>query len=157
MNAPHIRKAFFSDAQIIAAFNAAMALESEGRRLEPGILLPGVTAVIENEKNGFYLLAELEGEVVGQLLITYEWSDWRNGMFWWIQSVYVKPEERGRGVFGRLYRHAEKEAQKSGACGLRLYVEKDNAGAQKIYSNLGMSETAYRLYEVEFKSRNADD
>jgi len=147
-----IRQALITDTGIIAEFNAAMALESEDRKLDVETLKNGVISVIEDERHGFYLLAEYNGEVIGQLMITYEWSDWRNGQFWWIQSVYINPEMRGRGVFTTLYRHTEEAAKKAGACGLRLYVEKDNSGAQKTYSKLGMSETAYRIHEVEFKS-----
>jgi GNAT superfamily N-acetyltransferase len=91
------------------------------------------------------------GEVIGQLMITYEWSDWRNGNFWWIQSVYVRPDWRGEGVFRRLYQEVERQArQLGGSCGLRLYVELDNTRAQQVYARLGMRETAYKIYESDF-------
>jgi len=147
-----IRRATASDAQNVAEFNVAMALESEGRSLDLNVIFSGVRAVIEDDRHGFYLLAEFNDEVVGQLLVTYEWSDWRNGQFWWIQSVYVKPEMRGRGVYRSLHGFIEEAARKSGACGLRLYVEKENFSAQKTYAKLGMTETSYRMYEIEFKS-----
>jgi ribosomal protein S18 acetylase RimI-like enzyme len=84
-------------------------------------------------------------------MITYEWSDWRNGNFWWIQSVYVRPDARGRGVFRRLYQAVEEAARKSGeSCGLRLYVEGENERAQRVYEGLGMKSTSYRFYEVDF-------
>lgn len=139
------------EAEVIADFNHAMALETENKTLDRSILLSGVRAVFENEDLGFYLVARNAGDVVGCLLITTEWSDWRNGLFWWIQSVYVSPESRGKGVFGKLYSHIRQEARsRSDVIGLRLYVEKENERAQGTYLRLGMIETDYRLLEEEF-------
>lgn len=139
------------EAGVIADFNHAMALETENKRLDRSTLLSGVRAVLENEDLGFYLVARIGEDVVGCLLITTEWSDWRNGLFWWIQSVYVAPESRGKGVFSALYSHVSHEARsRSDVCGLRLYVEKENERARRTYLRLGMTETDYRLLEIEF-------
>jgi ribosomal protein S18 acetylase RimI-like enzyme len=119
--------------------------------LDRARLLAGVRALLGDPAKGFYLVACAAGRVVGQLMITYEWSDWRNGNFWWVQSVYVLPEDRGRGVFTKLYQDAEERARASGdACGLRLYVEEENARAQRTYAGLGMRPTSYRIYETDF-------
>jgi GNAT superfamily N-acetyltransferase len=111
----------------------------------------GVAALIKSPARGTYFVAEEKGEVVGQLLITYEWSDWRNGNFWWIQSVYVREEFRGKGIFRALFEHVHRLAKKrSDVCGLRLYVEANNASAQKTYTRLGMKKTFYEMYETDF-------
>jgi GNAT superfamily N-acetyltransferase len=143
-----VRPAKRDDIDVLVAFNAAMALETEGKRLDPLRLRAGVTAVFEDPRRGFYRIAEIDGEAVGGLLVTFEWSDWRNADFWWIQSVYVRPESRGRGVFGALYRAIAAEARQAGACGLRLYVERDNARAQASYRRLGMDGTHYLMFEA---------
>ncbi len=146
-----IRRATPADAAFIVQSNAAMALESEGRALDEELLLPGVTAALSDESLGFYLIAEIDGSPAGQLMVTCEWSDWRNGMFWWIQSVYVRPEYRRRGVYRALHRHVEEAARaEGGVCGLRLYVEQDNAVAQRVYREMGMEQTRYYMYETEF-------
>ena len=146
-----LREATASDAEVIAAFNAAMARETEGIALDRDRLAAGVRAVLDDRSKGFYLVAESQGEVVAQTLITYEWSDWRNGVFWWIQSVYVKPDFRGRGVFTRIYEHVAGHARESGnVCGLRLYVEHENERAQRTYERLGMRRTVYHMYEADF-------
>ncbi|MEX1140191.1 MAG: GNAT family N-acetyltransferase [Bacteroidota bacterium] len=146
-----IRPARADDAPLIAQFNALMALETEHRTLDHETLRKGVEAVVREPSHGTYYVAEMDGRVVGQLLITYEWSDWRNGVFWWIQSVYVRQEVRGRGVFKALYRHVEVMARKQpGVCGLRLYVEHDNQNAMRTYQKLGMKKTPYQLFEVDF-------
>ena len=149
-DATTIRGATPADAEVIAAFNAAMALETEHKRLDPAVLRAGVEGAIARPASAKYFLAELEGRVVGQLMVTFEWSDWRNADFWWIQSVYVPPEFRSRGVFGGLYRHVERLARDAGACGLRLYVERDNAGAQAAYRRLGMADAGYLVYETDW-------
>jgi GNAT superfamily N-acetyltransferase len=147
-----VRPAVADDVAEIVRFNAALAAETEDLVLDPAILTRGVTAVFDDPDRGLYLLAEADGAVVGQLMLTWEWSDWRNGLFWWIQSVFVTGSHRGRGVFKALYREAERLARNSGdACGVRLYVEQDNAVARATYERLGMRETAYRLMEVEFE------
>ncbi len=146
-----IRVAEKSDIEALISFNQAMALETEGKMLTTEILSEGVKGVFADEKNGFYVVAEdIETtQVVGSLMITYEWTDWRNGIFWWIQSVYILPEFRGRGIYSMLYEFVKDEARKAGNVrGFRLYVEKENRNAQKVYEKLGMSETHYLMYET---------
>lgn len=152
MNDFLIRDARVGDAEIIADFNVEMARETEHRELDAQIVLSGVRDALENPEKGFYLVATDEaGETVAALLVTYEWSDWRNATFWWIQSVYVVPEWRGRGIYRALYAQTKARAQNDpNVCGLRLYVERDNANAQAVYAKLGMSETPYRVFEEEF-------
>lgn len=149
MTAPlTIRQAGPQDAAVIAAFNRAMALETEGKQLIPELIEAGVKGLLANPAMGFYVVAERNGEVIASLMITTEWSDWRNGIFWWVQSVYVDPQARRQGVYSSLYRHLrERAAQEPGVCGFRLYVEKENLGAQKTYGALGMSETDYLMFE----------
>ncbi len=146
-----IREADIADATTIARFNQAMALVTESLTLPDVAIVPGVKAVFADPALGQYFAAERNGEVVACLLITYEWSDWRNGLFWWIQSVYVTPESRGRGVFRELYADVYQRARDSrGVCGLRLYVESKNERAQKTYSAVGMTRSHYRMFEVDF-------
>jgi ribosomal protein S18 acetylase RimI-like enzyme len=146
-----IRRATPDDAQTLALHNAAMAAETETITLDPERALRGVEAVLRDPAKGFYLLAEADGAVAGQLMITFEWSDWRNGVFWWLQSVYVRPEHRRRGVFTRLYRAMREEADKSGGvCGVRLYVESANQRAQQTYQRLGLRQAHYQMYEEDF-------
>jgi ribosomal protein S18 acetylase RimI-like enzyme len=146
-----VRAATPADVEAIARFNEAMALETEGRRLEPATIRRGVRRVIERPDLGFYLVADGAAGPVACLLVTYEWSDWRDGLFFWIQSVFVRPESRGRGIFAALYREVESRARSRGDVrGLRLYVEKENLRAQRTYARLGMFETGYRLWEAEF-------
>jgi ribosomal protein S18 acetylase RimI-like enzyme len=136
------------DADTIASFNAAMALETEGKELIPEVIGAGVRRLIGMPSLGFYIVAEHAGEVIGCLMVTNEWSDWRNGLFWWIQSVYVKQAHRRRGVYRRMYEHVRSLAQSdSSVCGFRLYVEKENETAHATYSSLGMKETDYLIYE----------
>lgn len=145
-----VRRGEASDADAIVAFNAAMARETEGRELDEQRLARGVRRVIEDARHGFYLVATDEGgRMVGQLMITHEWSDWRDSVFWWIQSVYVHPDHRRQGVYRALHALAEKLARKAGACGLRLYVERENVAAQATYRRLGMARTRYEMFEVE--------
>ena len=153
MNEPlHIRKASALDADPIAAFNAAMALETEHKRLLPERIGAGVRRLLGDPSLGFYVVAERQSRVVGCLLVTNEWSDWRNGLFWWIQSVYVVPDARRQGVYRAMYDHIRDMARADpGICGFRLYVEKDNAPAQRTYKSLGMSATDYLIFE-ELKS-----
>src|SRR6476620_10385211 len=145
-----IRAATPADAPVIADFNAAMALETEHKRLDPVTLRAGVERAIGRPEEARYFLADAGGRVVGQLMITFEWSDWRNGMFWWIQSVYVEPAYRSKGVFKELYRRVEGMAKEAGACGLRLYVEKENAAAQAVYRRLGMGDAGYVVFETDW-------
>ena len=153
MSPEHITvgKATSDDVDAIAQFNIAMAAETEDLVLDPSIVRAGVAGVFNNPDRGFYLVARSEGKVVGSLMITYEWSDWRNGNLWWIQSVYVVPSSRGQGIFRSLYEDVVSFAKEAeNVRGIRLYVEKDNRNAQKVYQRLGMSETAYRVFEALF-------
>ena len=146
-----IRRAHPADAEVIAANNRAMAKETENKDLDQSTLIPGVNEALSNPQRGFYLLAEKDGRVVGQTLITPEWSDWRNADFWWIQSVYVDPAQRKSGVFRTLYEHVRREAEENPAvCGLRLYVHRDNRKAQSVYLSLGMDHAHYEMFEVVF-------
>lgn len=146
-----IRIAVEKDASAMIEFNQAMALETEGKRLEPEKIEKGVKAVFQDEKKGFYVVAENEdGEIIGGLMITFEWSDWRNGWFWWIQSVYILPKARGRKIYSRLYNFLKNEAEKKGnVCGFRLYVETENKHAQKVYEKVGMDVSHYLMFEEE--------
>lgn len=146
-----IRRATIDDAKVIAEFNGFLAEETEHRTLEKQTLSLGVKAILADATKGIYFLAEENGTVVGQLMITYEWSDWRNGNFWWIQSVYVREEFRQLGVFRKLYGHVEELARKrKDVCGLRLYVEGENERAQNTYEKMGMNRSAYEMFEKEF-------
>jgi len=148
MNKVVIRNANMNDVACLVEWNAAMALETEEKVLDPAVLERGVRAVFAEPRRGFYVVAEREGEPVGSLLVTYEWSDWRNGDFWWIQSVYVTPVARRDGVFRGLYADVERRAREAGAVGLRLYVEVENSRAQATYTGLGMKRCGYYMYEA---------
>lgn len=146
------RPALREHASAIRDFQIQMALETENLRLDSEICEKGVHAVFDDPSKGRYFIAqdgaEDGGHVIGSLLITYEWSDWRNGTIWWIQSVYIKPEYRGQKVFSKFYRTIQKAVQDDGSIrGLRLYVEKRNSHAQKVYQTLGMKADHYDLYE----------
>ncbi len=146
-----VRPATLEDLTTLVEFNAAMAQETEGQTLEPEALRAGVATLLNDDGRGFYFVAEEFGRIVGQLLITTEWSDWRNAYFWWIQSVYVAPEYRRRGVYRTLHSHVTAESQSRGdVCGLRLYVERDSLVAQRVYASLGMHHTHYDLWEIDF-------
>ena len=150
-----IRTATPEDVDALVEFNQAMALETEGKTLDTDILRAGVSAVFADEKKGFYVVVEQEGSVAAGLMVTTEWSDWRNGWFWWIQSVYVRPEYRGKGLYGRMYEFVKDRAAAAGnVCGFRLYVEKENDRAQRVYERLGMDKTYYLMYEEETKNRS---
>ena len=141
-----VRPAARADRATLVAFNAALALETEGKRLDPATLAAGVAAALDDPAKGHYAVVEEGGVVVGQCLVTLEWSDWRNGWFWWIQSVYVLPAARRTGVFRDLYRHLEADAAaRPDVIGIRLYVERDNARAQATYASLGLAEEPYAL------------
>ena len=143
-----IRRAGIDDAAALSQFNQNMALETEGLKLIPEVIDAGVKSMIENSQMGFYLVAEEDGVIAAALMSTTEWSDWRNGLFWWIQSVYVLPEFRRQGLYRKLYEHLKTLAEdEPGICGFRLYVEHENITAQKTYQSLGMQETHYKLYE----------
>jgi ribosomal protein S18 acetylase RimI-like enzyme len=143
-----VRLATAQDAPLLIEFNAAMALETEQKELLPAVIGAGVRSLLGNPAAGFYVVAEKDDRVAGSLMITKEWSDWRNGTFWWIQSVYVRPAFRRQGVYKRLYRHVQELAANDPAvCGFRLYVERENARAQATYQALGMKETRYLVFE----------
>ena len=156
-----IRAAHASDRDLLAQWALAMALETEHKQLDPPTVTAGVAAGLADSARARYFVAMREallaGEEtvalpVGTLMLTREWSDWRNGDWWWIQSVYVPPEHRRQGVFAALYRHVEQAARDTaGVIGLRLYVERDNAAAQRTYSALGMVDAGYRIFESEFR------
>jgi GNAT superfamily N-acetyltransferase len=152
-----IRPARETDVEVICEFNRLMARETEDKDLDLTVLRPGVTAMFADPNKGRYFVAELDGEVVGQLGITCEWSDWRNGNFWWIQSVYVRASARRKGVYRSLYEHVLKTAKvESNVIGLRLYVEHDNHIAQETYRRLGMAMTDYHLMEQYPLSERSD-
>jgi ribosomal protein S18 acetylase RimI-like enzyme len=137
-----IRDALIADAPTLVDFNARMAVETEGKALDRAVLTRGVTRLLEDGHRGRYFVADDAGDVLGCLMITSEWSDWRDGWFWWIQSVFVKPEARRRGVYRALHEHVVTEAKKAGdVVGVRLYVEPNNTRAQATYAKLGMKKT----------------
>ena len=149
----HIRFARQEDAETIARFNTAMARETEELVLDPPTIRAGVRALFENPAHGFYIVAEVDGETAACLMITKEWSDWRNGLLWWIQSVYVAPAYRRRGIYRRMYAFIKSQAaQKENVCGFRLYVEKSNQNAQQTYRSLGMQATRYQMFEEIIES-----
>jgi GNAT superfamily N-acetyltransferase len=150
-----IRPATTDDVQTIVDFNAAMALETEQRILDRDRLREGAHAVLTNHQYGFYIMAEIQDKTtrtpVGQLMITFEWSDWRNGVFWWLQSVYVTPEWRRRGVYRAMHEHIAAQAKADPqVCGIRLYVEQQNRSAQIVYQRVGLNPSAYTVYEQDF-------
>ncbi len=143
-----VRQATAAECGRIAAFNRSLAMETEGLALNEQTVAAGVQALMGHPERGFYLVAEIDGVLAGGLLITYEWSDWRNRMFWWIQSVYVRPEHRGHGVYSALYAKVREMASQAGhVCGFRLYVQKGNTRAQEVYRNLGMEASDYVVFE----------
>ncbi|HEX5223167.1 MAG TPA: GNAT family N-acetyltransferase [Verrucomicrobiae bacterium] len=152
-----IRKAKPADAATIAMFNRNLAWETEKLKLNRSLVGRGVRALLKDPGKGIYFVAEQDGQVIGQLMITYEWSDWRNGNIWWIQSVYVASEFRQRRVFRRLFKHVKKLGRsRRDVCGLRLYVEKNNHRAHRAYERLGMKHTHYEIYETAFRGRSIE-
>lgn len=148
-----IRHATIKDVQAVVEFNTALASETEGKQLERSRLEQGVKAILDDPHHGFYLIAEhvASNTAIGQLLITYEWSDWRNAVFWWLQSVYVHKSWRRRGVFRRLYQYVMEEAEnQKTVAGVRLYVEQENQLAQQVYQELGLLPAGYHVYELDF-------
>lgn len=144
-----IRDATPRDIDRIVDFNARLADETEGKQLELDVLRRGVERALADSMKARYWLADRDGEVAGQIMVTWEWSDWRDGFFWWIQSVYVHPSHRERGVFKSLYQHVKDlSAKESNVCGLRLYVEKENQRAQEVYRRAGMAAAHYEVFEV---------
>ena len=132
-------------------FNSRIAAETERRKLDLARVTAGVAALLNDPAKGIYFLAEAGGRIAGQLLITLEWSDWRNGNFWWIQSVYVEKDFRAQGIFRALFEHIHKLAkQRMDVCGLRLYMDSGNATARKTYERMGMKQTDYEVFEIDF-------
>jgi len=150
VNGPfHIRGAVPADAETIAAFNSAMSIETEDIVLPDENALPGAATVLDDPSLGFYLVTEVDGEIAGSLMITYEWSDWSNAMYWWIQSVYVVPEQRRQGVYTALHGRVLEMAREDGNVrGIKLYVFYGNESAQSTYESLGMHRSEHHIYEV---------
>ena len=143
-----IRRGEARDAAALAEFNSLMAFETEHLKLLPEVILAGVKTMINNPAHGFYLVAETDGTIAGSLMVTTEWSDWRNGVIWWVQSVYIRGEYRRQGIYRALYEQVKTLADADeSVCGFRLYVEKDNINAQRTYQALGMLEKDYLIYE----------
>lgn len=139
------------DISTIVNFNSAMAMETESKQLDSVTVRKEVEAALKNRELGFYLIAESDGVPIGQLMVTKEWSDWRNREFWWIQSVYIHTDYRKNNIYRKLYSEVIKSAKESGkVCGIRLYVDKNNTKAQKVYSKLGMTESNYLLFEEDW-------
>lgn len=154
-NSVEVRLASPGDLDVLVNFSAAMAMETEGRRLDHDRLRCGVSAVLELPERGFYVVGEqheiASRPVIGQLLVTYEWSDWRNATFWWIQSVYVHPTRRRQGVYRRMHQHVVTMARaRPDVCGIRLYVEEHNERAQQVYREVGLKPAGYLVFEEDF-------
>jgi GNAT superfamily N-acetyltransferase len=143
-----VREAGPGDLDALVRFNMAMALETEGLQPDPEVMRAGVSAALGDPSRGRYFVVERGGVVAGGLLVTTEWSDWRNATFWWIQSVFVEPGHRGAGLFAALYLHVKALAAAAGSCGLRLYVHADNDRARSVYERLGMVDSGYRVLET---------
>ncbi|MFT2092637.1 GNAT family N-acetyltransferase [Paraglaciecola sp. 2405UD69-4] len=143
----NLRIASKVDLLTLVEFNQLMAFETEQKTLDEALLTRGVAGLLEDKNKGFYLVAEQDGKVVASLMVTTEWSDWRNSTFWWIQSVYVVPKSRRKGLYSALYNQVKELAKDQSVCGFRLYVEKDNFVAQKTYRSLGMDESHYLMFE----------
>ncbi|MEJ2546123.1 MAG: GNAT family N-acetyltransferase [Calditrichaceae bacterium] len=145
-----INKANLDDAEFIAEFNRKMARETENLELDGNVILNGVKNLMKQPELGFYIVAKIDNQVCGCLMITKEWSDWRNGLIWWIQSVYIHPDHRRQGIFRKMYQFIMDYAKEQGIIGLRLYVEHSNSIAQKTYTELGMRKCDYHIYEQIF-------
>jgi ribosomal protein S18 acetylase RimI-like enzyme len=152
-NPSTIRMGTPEDADTLASFNVKLARESEEIILDPETVTKGVHALMEHPQYGFYVVAERDGIIMGSLMITYEWSDWRNGVIWWVQSVYVRPEYRRQGILKNLFTFIREKARQQGnVCGFRLYVEENNHNALAGYERVGMKKTGYYMYEDLFKN-----
>jgi GNAT superfamily N-acetyltransferase len=149
-----IRDATPQDVELIVRWNQLLAQETEAKQLPRDVLTRGVRQLLADSAKGRYFLAEVDGQPAGQTMVTYEWSDWRNGQIWWIQSVYVEPTHRRRGVFRALHRHVAATAQsQKDVIGLRLYVERDNTLAQRVYENCGLANAGYVVFERLFEAK----
>ena len=151
-----LRAAERRDIDLLVEFNRAHAQEVEDKGLDTDVLHKGITHLMDEPRDGFYLIAEVSSETpdvnvpAGTLMVTTEWSDWRNAHFWWIQSVYVHPQYRRKGLYSALHKEVARRAREANACGLRLYVEKENTGAQATYRAHGMDETYYLMFEDDW-------
>ena len=150
-----LRRGAPADLDLVTRNNLAMAAETEGLHLDPEVARRGAAGGLSGENGAFYLLAEQEGRLLGQLMVTTEWSDWRATQIWWIQSVYVAPDARRRGVYRALHEAVREEARQSGAAGLRLYVDARNLAAMAVYQAMGMSDEHYRVFEQIFDAAPA--
>ncbi len=146
-----INKADLDDAFVIAEFNISMAKETENLELDEGLIFNGVKNLMNQPDLGFYIVAKHGNKICGCLMITKEWSDWRNGLIWWIQSVFIHPDYRKQGIFRKMYQFITNYAKDQGVIGLRLYVEYKNTIAQKTYTALGMQKCDYHIFEQIFK------
>ena len=144
-----IQPASSMDATKIAHFQVCMADETEDKQLDPQIVDAGVAQVLKDPSKGFYIVAKCDGETVGSLLVAYEWSDWRNSSMWYIHSVYILPEYRGRKIFSKMFEQVKQMATEQGAQYVRLYVETDNVHAQNVYQKLGMTRMQYYMYDIK--------
>jgi GNAT superfamily N-acetyltransferase len=145
-----IRRAVLADLDTVVEYNRLLALETESKRLDPVVLRRGVRVALERPEHARYWLAEHQGRPVGQTMVTFEWSDWRCGLFWWIQSVYVEASHRRAGVFRRLFETIRADAQAEQACGLRLYVENHNERARATYARMGLAPSGHTLMELDW-------
>ena len=143
-----ITKGQIEDIENIAQFQVDMAMESEGTQLDKDTVTKGVSAAMADENKGLYYIARVDGKAVGSLMLTREWSDWNNGWYWWIQSVYVEPDYRRQGVYKSMYQAVCTDAKQQNVAQVRLYVDKTNTRGQKVYSSLGMQESHYLIYET---------
>ncbi len=143
-----VREAKYQDSEAIAGFQVEMASETENLQLDVATVKKGVNAVFSDHAKGFYFVAEADNKVVGSVLVTSEWSDWRNGVVWWLQSVYITPEYRGKKIYSKMYKHIQEIVkEKDDVMGIRLYVDNSNKKAQKVYKKLGMDGDHYLTYE----------
>lgn len=148
----NIRRATREDVDVVADYNARIAAETEQTKLDRKRLREGVTAILSDDARGLYFLAEVDGRVVGQISVTYEWSDWRNANFWWLQSIYVEAAHRGQGIFSLLFNHVVTESKvDSRVCGLRLYVDRENGPAHAVYARLGFKPARYDMMELGYR------
>ncbi|MEZ4264849.1 MAG: GNAT family N-acetyltransferase [Myxococcota bacterium] len=157
MTAFTVRRGEPADAHALADHNVRMAAETEGRDLDAARTLSGVSRALADPIRGVYYVAEHDGAVIGQLMVTREWSDWRDGWFWWVQSVYVRAEHRGQGVYRALWEHIVAAARAEGdVCGIRLYVERENVEALAVYHRLAMVDAGYVMMEVDWVLHDED-
>ena len=149
-----VREARQDDVALMARWAQAMALETEGKSLDPAVLTRGIQRAFEDTNKGRYFVCEVEGRPAGMLMLTWEWSDWRDGWWWWIQSVYTDEDFRRRGVYRALYAHVLAQAQADPEVrGIRLYVERENVNAMRTYEDLGMLDAGYAMYEASLLRR----